>query len=112
MSEKTRKEELVRLRARGQVTLPSFIRKKLHLEDGSLVLAKVVGQTIVLIPQETVDKEQSWFWQEGWQKLEAEVEEDIRRGRVKSFDSVEELFDEIEGRSKAHKNRKVQKERL
>lgn len=104
-------EELVRLRARGQVTLPRFIREKLHLEDGSLVLIKVVDQTIVLVPQETVDKEQSWFWQERWQKLEAEAEEDIRQGRVKSFDSVEELFDEIEGRPEAHKNAKVQKQR-
>jgi AbrB family looped-hinge helix DNA binding protein len=107
MSEKTRMEELVRLRARGQVTLPSFIREKLHLEDGSLVLIKVVDNAIVLVPQETIDKEQSWFWQERWQKLEAEAQEDIRKGRVKSFDSVEELFDEIEGRPKAHKNGKV-----
>jgi AbrB family looped-hinge helix DNA binding protein len=111
MAEKVRTEELIKLRARGQVTLPSFIREKLHLEEGSLVLLKVVDKTIVLVPQETVDKEQSWFWQERWQKLEAEAGEDIRRGRVKSFDSVEELFDEIEGRPEAHKDGKVQKKR-
>jgi hypothetical protein len=63
------------------------------------------------VPQETVDKEQSWFWQERWQKLEAEADEDIRKGRVKSFDSVEELFDEIEGRPEASKDQKVQKKR-
>jgi antitoxin MazE len=40
-------------------------------------------------PQETVDKEQSWFWQEKWQNLEAEAEADVREGRVKSFASVE-----------------------
>jgi len=109
--EKGRMKELVRLRARGQVTLPSFVREKLHLEEGSLVLLKVVDRTVVLTPQETVDREQSWFWQERWQKLEAEAEGDIRKGRVKSFASVEELFDEIEGRPEAHKNRKVQKGR-
>ncbi|MEW5901996.1 MAG: AbrB/MazE/SpoVT family DNA-binding domain-containing protein [Acidobacteriota bacterium] len=111
MSKDARTEELTRLRARGQVTLPSFIRERLHLKEGSLVLIKVVDNTIVLVPQETIDKEQSWFWQESWQKLEAQAEEDIQRGRVKSFDSVEELFDEIEGRTEAHKNRKVQKKR-
>jgi AbrB family looped-hinge helix DNA binding protein len=104
-------EELVRLRARGQVTLPRFIREKLHLEDGCLVLVKAVDQTIVLIPQEIVDKEQAWFWKEKWQKLEAEAEKDIRQGRVKSFNSVEELFNEIERSPKAHKNRKVQEKR-
>ncbi len=111
MGEKERKEELVRLRARGQVTLPSSIREKLRLEEGSLVLVKVVDNAIVLVPQETIDKGQSWFWQESWQKLETEAEEDIRKGGVKSFDSVEELFDEIEGRPEAHKNRKVQEKR-
>jgi AbrB family looped-hinge helix DNA binding protein len=111
MDEKARMEELVRLRARGQVTLPSFIREKLHLEEGSLVVIKIVDNAIVLVPQETIDKEQSWFWQERWQKLEAEAEEDIRKGRVKSFDTVEELFDEIERKPEAHKNRKVQKKR-
>jgi len=111
MGENTRMEELVRLRARGQVTLPGFIREKLHLEEGSLVLIKIVDNTIVLVPQETVDKEQSWFWQEKWQRLEGEAEDDILKGRVKSFDSVEELFDEIEGKSEAFANGKVQKKR-
>jgi AbrB family looped-hinge helix DNA binding protein len=111
MGEKARMEELARLRARGQVTLPRFIREKLNLEEGSLVLIKLVDNAIILVPQETIDKEQSWFWQEGRQKLEAEAEEDIRKGRVKSFDSVKELFDEIEGKSKAFANRKVQKKR-
>jgi AbrB family looped-hinge helix DNA binding protein len=111
MDKTAKKEELVRLRARGQVTLPSFIREKLHLEEGSLVLIKVVDNAVILVPQETIDKEQSWFWQERWQRLEAEAEDDIRTGRVKSFDSVEELFDEIEGRSEAHQNGKVQKKR-
>ncbi len=111
MSDKATKKQLVRLRARGQVTLPSFIREKLHLEEGSLVLIKVEDNAIVLVPQETVDKEQTWFWQQRWQALEAEAQEDIRKGRVKSFDSVEELFAEIEGRPEAHKNGKVQKKR-
>jgi AbrB family looped-hinge helix DNA binding protein len=111
MSDKAKQEELVRLRARGQVTLPSFIREKLHLGEGNLVLIKVVDNTVVLVPQETIDKEQSWFWQDRWQKLEAEAEEDIRKGRMRSFDSAEELFDEIEGRPEAYKNGKVQKKR-
>jgi len=105
-------EELVRLRDRGQVTLPRSVRAKLRMEEGSLILIKVVDNSVILIPQETVDREQSWFWQESWQKLEAEAQEDIRKGRVKSFDSVEELFDEIEGRAETHKNRKIQKKRL
>ena len=58
MGEKPRMEEFVRLRARGQVTLPSLIREKLHMEEGCLVLIKVVDNAIVLVPQETIDKVQ------------------------------------------------------
>jgi len=104
-------EELVKVREKGQITLPVFIRKNLNLEKGSIVLAKIIDNTIVLIPQKTIDKEQAWFWTERWQKLETEAERDIQKGRVKTFNSVEELFDEIEENSKTDKNRKVQKKR-
>jgi antitoxin MazE len=93
-------EELVKVREKGQITLPLYMREKLKLVKGSLVLAKMVNNTIVLVPQETVDKDQAWFWTERWQKLEAEAENDIREGRVKTFDSVEELFHDIEEKSK------------
>jgi AbrB family looped-hinge helix DNA binding protein len=104
-------EELIKVREKGQVTLPVFIRKSLDLTKGSIVLAKIVDNTVVLVPQRTIDKDQVWFWSERWQKLEAEAEKDIRKGRVKAFNSVEELFDEIEESSKIDKNRKVQKKR-
>ncbi|UCE21043.1 MAG: AbrB/MazE/SpoVT family DNA-binding domain-containing protein [Candidatus Aminicenantes bacterium] len=104
-------EELIKVREKGQVTLPVFIRKSLDLTKGSIVLAKIVDNTVVLVPQRTIDKDQIWFWTERWQKLEAEAEKDIRKGRVKTFNSVEELFDEIEESSKVDKNRKVQKKR-
>ena len=93
-------ENLIKVREKGQITLPSYIRKKLHLKQGDLVLAKIVDNTVVLVPQDTIDKDQAWFWTERWQKLEAEAESDIREGRVKKFESVEDLFDEIEDTSK------------
>lgn len=100
-------KELIKVREKGQITLPLYMRKTLHIEQGDLILAKLVDNTVVLIPQETIDKEQAWFWTERWQKQEAEAEEDIQKGRIKSFDSVEELFDDIEKTSKTHKNRKI-----
>ena len=104
-------EELIKVREKGQVTLPSFIRKGLDLKKGSIVLAKIIDDSIVLVPQKIIDKNQDWFWTEKWQRLEAETEKDIEAGRVKTFNSVEELFNEIEESSKTYKNRKVQKKR-
>jgi len=104
-------EELVSVRKRGQITLPLWMRKKLGITDGSIVLAKIVDDTIVLVPQETIDRDQAWFWKERWQKLEAEAEKDIAGGRTKTFDSVEDLFHEIEGTAQAGLDRPVPKKR-
>jgi len=38
---------------------------------------------------------QAWFWQGEWQEAEREAEADIRAGRVRSFDRVEELIREL-----------------
>lgn len=104
-------EELISVRKKGQVTLPLYMRKKLGITDGSIVMAKVVEDTIVIVPQETIDRDQAWFWKERWQKLEAEAEKDIASGRTKTFNSVEDLFHELEGTAQADSDRTVQKKR-
>ena len=104
-------EELIKVREKGQITLPLYMREKLSMKKGDLILAKIVNNTVVLIPQEAVDMNQAWFWQERWQILEAEAESDIQMGRVKTFSSVEDLYDEIEKNNKTDKNRKIQKKR-
>ena len=104
-------KELIKVREKGQLTLPLSMRKKLGIEIGSVVMAKIVEETIVLVPQEMVDRDQAWFWKERWQKLEAEAGRDLAEGRARTFDSVEELFHEIEGTAQAGPDRKVQKKR-
>jgi len=38
------------------------------------------------------DPDQAWFWTEKWQAGERESEEDIRAGRIESFDTMEEFL--------------------
>jgi len=104
-------DELIKVREKGQITLPLSMRRKLGIADGSIVLSKIVDNAIVLIPQETIDRDQAWFWKEKWQKLEAEAGDDIAESRTKTFESVEDLFHEIEGTAQAGSDRKVQEKR-
>lgn len=104
-------EELISVRKKGQLTLPLSMRKKLGIENGSVILSKIVDDTIVLVPQQLVDRDQAWFWKERWQKLEAEADRDVAAGRTKTFDSVEDLFHEIEGAAQTDADRKVPKKR-
>jgi AbrB family looped-hinge helix DNA binding protein len=46
---------LVKLRSRGQITIPREIRSALGLADGDLMEIKTVGRKIVLTPQRPVD---------------------------------------------------------
>ena len=43
-------------------------------------------------------KSQAYFWTKEWQKAEREASEDIKAGRVKTFDTVDELFKDLDGK--------------
>mgnify|MGYP001092775279 CR=1 FL=1 len=79
----------------GQITLPASVRKKLGIEEGDLVEVEAMDETVVLIPKRLVDKNQAYFWTQEWQEAEREASEDIKTGRVKAFDSAEDLIKEL-----------------
>lgn len=43
-----------------------------------------------------VPKDQEWFWSDEWQTGERQVNEDLRAGRYKIFDTVEKLFADLD----------------
>ena len=79
----------------GQVTLPASVRRELGVEEGDLVEIEVIDDRAVLIPKKLVDKSQAYFWTKRWQEGEREADEDIKAGRVKVFDSVDELVKDL-----------------
>jgi AbrB family looped-hinge helix DNA binding protein len=79
----------------GQITLPAHVRRKLGIEEGDLVEIEVVDEKAVLMPKRLVDKSQAYFWTKKWQQAEKEADKDIKAGRVKAFDSVEELVKDL-----------------
>jgi AbrB family looped-hinge helix DNA binding protein len=80
----------------GQITLPASVRKELGIEEGDLVEIEVVDERAVLMPKKLVDKNQAYFWTKKWQEGEREANEDIKAGRVKAFNSVEELISDLD----------------
>ncbi|MBI4187453.1 MAG: AbrB/MazE/SpoVT family DNA-binding domain-containing protein [Chloroflexi bacterium] len=75
----------------GQITLPALVRKSLGIEEGDLVEIEVIDEKAMLVPKRLIDKSQAYFWTKKWQEGEKEADEDIKAGRVKVFDSAEEL---------------------
>jgi AbrB family looped-hinge helix DNA binding protein len=80
----------------GQITLPASVRKQLGIEEGDLVEIEVEDERAVLMPKKLVNKSQAYFWTKKWQEGEREADEDIKAGRVKAFNSVEELISDLE----------------
>ena len=48
------------------------------------------------------DNNQSWFWTDEWQAMEQEAEEDLRLGRYKDFDTIEEFLESLCSPVEAH----------
>ncbi len=42
-----------------------------------------------------IDADQKYWWLEGWQKRHRKAEEDIRKGRVREFDSPEAFLNSL-----------------
>jgi len=79
----------------GQVTLPASIRKKLGIEGGDLIEVTVEDDRAVLLPKKLIDKSQAYFWTKEWQEAEKEASEDIKAGRVKTFDTAKEMIKDL-----------------
>lgn len=77
------------LRSKGQLTLPSEIRRLVGLDEGDLLELDVVEGRIVVTKLDTVDAEDRWFWTEEEQARHREAAADIAAGRTEFFESTE-----------------------
>lgn len=86
-----------RLRAKGQMTLPSEVRDLLNVEEGDDLIFTVDENGDVTIERAlTIPADQAWFWSERWQQLERAAQEDIEKGRVQRHANVDEAISELE----------------
>lgn len=87
---------LVRVRSKGQMTLPDGIRRKAHLGEGDYVEVSMQGDAIVLRPRKVIQASQAWFWDARWQEGEREASRDIAEGRSRRFESDEDFLKSLE----------------
>lgn len=69
------------------------------LEELSIEKVKEVLNFINFLKNERllkrIDPDQAYFWTKEWQEGEREADEDIKSGRIKSFNSVDDLIAEL-----------------
>ena len=89
---------VLQIRSNGQITLPTSLRRKANLKKGDL-LEVILGDdgAVHLMPQIAIDRSQAYFWTKRWQDGEKEAEEDLRAGRTKSFENIEDALAYLDG---------------
>ena len=87
---------LTKIRERSQITLPNDIVKKLNLRTGDNLEITTEEDRIIIKPVLVIDRSQSWFWTEEWQKKERDVEEEIKQGKINKAKDVEYLIKKLE----------------
>ena len=81
----------------GQITLPKEFRDALGVKEGDILEAEMKENQMVLKPKILVDKtprSKHELSEQGKKKLN-EALEDIERGAVKKFDTVEDLIKDL-----------------
>jgi antitoxin MazE len=88
-------DKMTKIRDNSQITIPKNIMDKLDLKKGDTISIELRDEEIVLKPVVIIDKSQTWFWSKKWQKEEREAEEDIKKGRLKTFNNANELMKDL-----------------
>lgn len=86
---------------KGQVTIPSEIRKAARLEEGDPVEVELTPEGILLRPGKMIDSSQAWFWTAKWQKGEREASSELEKGLGERFESAQEFLAALRKRSHA-----------
>jgi antitoxin MazE len=85
---------LVKIREKSQITIPISIRKELGIKKGDYLEVVREGDRILLIPKIVVDKNSVALSKKGEKYLQ-EALDDMKEGRIKANNDVEEFIDNL-----------------
>jgi antitoxin MazE len=87
----------VTVQSRGVIAIPPAIRRHFGLDrPGAQVEVVERDGEIVLRPHIPVPADQAWFWTERWQAMERRADDDIAKGKVTSFEGVDDFLADLE----------------
>ena len=88
-------ESILRIQKNKNITLPRWVMELFHVAPGDFIRLEKRNGTVLLHPGKLVDPSQAYFWTPEWQAEEGKVEEEKRKGKIKSFRSAEELIKDL-----------------
>ena len=73
---------IMKISPQGQIRIPKIIMSTLGIEKGDYVEVDIEGGQIILKPRKLIDPSQGWFWTKEWQKMEADVDDEIEKDQL------------------------------
>jgi len=84
---------VTRVGPKHQITIPQEVFEQMGLQQGDFLEVQMRGDSLVLVPQKLIPRDQAWFWTKDWQEREREADEAIARGELSGpFESADELI--------------------
>jgi len=72
----------MKISPQGQIRIPKKIMSTLGIEKGDYVEVDLEEGQIVLKPRKLIDPSQGWYWTKEWQKMEADVDDEIKKHQL------------------------------
>lgn len=85
----------IMVQKRSVVSL-GLLKDHMPLKDGDIFQVQLENGKIVLVPMKLVPAEQAWFWTDKWQEGEKEADDNINTGKVKSFNNIDDLLEDLD----------------
>ncbi len=87
--------DLVKLRSRAQVTLPKAAVKTLNLKEGDKLSVEVANGKVIITPVAVIPRDELWAWSPKMRSVIERSRLEARKGNLKEYDSVEELWQDL-----------------
>ena len=83
---------------RGLIAFTPELRKRLRLDEpgAQLEVQELPDGTFRIRGAVAVPSDQAWFWTDRWQQMEREADLDIAAGRVKQYESVDDMLADLD----------------
>ncbi len=70
---------VMKISPQGQIRIPKKVMQTLNIEKGDYVEVEIAQNQIILKPRKLIDPAQGWYWTKEWQKMEVEVDNEIKK---------------------------------
>lgn len=73
---------IMKISSQGQIRIPKNFMKTLRIDTGDYIELAIEKGHIVLKPRKLIDPTQGWYWTQEWQKMEAEVDDQLDNNQL------------------------------